>query len=336
MSFDEFTFNRALLDPAKRKEGISAYLRTRNGGDMLKLVIESHIDYFDEIIACYNDCTDNTELVLRTLEKKYPDKLKVYHYAPKIPPLKSRAQKSLSADSVHSMANYYNFALSKTTRKMAVKLDDDHFAVGQNVKEAISYIRKKKAYNAKYTFCGINLMKITDDEIGVCSSHPFAGGVDIEFFPVSEKTCYENTDGMDHFVHPRFKKKYLGILFLHLKFLKKCNGFGNYQIDNSDNSDSPFIESIKRFIKNYKYETIDGFSKTPVSNLLKSGCNKKFFYKQGFAKKLLTMTGLDYKTGLENSRAIRFKEDMKLVKEAVKELLIDSVNNEVTLYKMKV
>ncbi|WP_330927368.1 hypothetical protein [Candidatus Sororendozoicomonas aggregata] len=336
MSLDKFKFNKALLNPVNRKEGISAYLRTRNGGDMLKLVIESHINYFDEIIACYNDCTDNTEAVLRMFEKKYPDKLKVYHYEPKVPPLRSREQKSLLADSVHSMANYSNFALSKTTRKIAVKLDDDHFAVSHNLKEALSYIKKKKNYNAKYTFCGINLMKMTDNEIGICSSHPFAGGVDIEFYPVSEETYYTNKDGVELFIHPKMKKKYLGILYLHLKSLKKCNGFGNYQLERDDNRGNPYVEIIKNFFDTCQYSTLDSFSKTSIETLIKKNSSnaKGFFYSRRFTKKILELTGLDYRTGLDNSRALFFKSDIVHVIDSVEELQSCAQKNSVKLYTM--
>ena len=83
---EEFIFNKSLLISENRKSGVSAFMRIKNGRDFLEETIESHIEFFDEIIACYNGCNDNTEDILKILQRKYPDKLKIYHYKPEVYP----------------------------------------------------------------------------------------------------------------------------------------------------------------------------------------------------------------------------------------------------------
>ncbi|HAY95086.1 MAG TPA: hypothetical protein DCY70_14510, partial [Shewanella sp.] len=70
--------------------------------------IETHIPYYDEIIACYNDCTDNTAEILNDLKEKYPEKIKVFEYLPKVHPIFSDAHNSCTTYDVHSLANFYN------------------------------------------------------------------------------------------------------------------------------------------------------------------------------------------------------------------------------------
>jgi hypothetical protein len=55
----QFRFNRTAL-ARPRPPGISAIMRIKNGADFLRLSIESHLPYVDEVVACYNDCSDAT------------------------------------------------------------------------------------------------------------------------------------------------------------------------------------------------------------------------------------------------------------------------------------
>ena len=127
-NFAEFQFNPATLS-APRPPGISAYMRIKNEQQFVRLAIESHLPFYDEIVAVYNDCTDATPQILRDLAAKYPQKIKVFHYLPKVVPVATKEHAKTPTDSVHSTANYYNYALSKTTYRVAAKLDADHLAI---------------------------------------------------------------------------------------------------------------------------------------------------------------------------------------------------------------
>ena len=64
-----YNFKKSDLSVNNRKNGISGFLRVKNGAEFIERTIESHIDYFDEIIVVYNNCTDNTEQILINLHR---------------------------------------------------------------------------------------------------------------------------------------------------------------------------------------------------------------------------------------------------------------------------
>ncbi len=231
-NFDQFKFDpRSLSTP--RKPGISAYMRVKNGGEFVRLSVLSHLDYYDEIIACYNDCSDDTETILLDLAKQHPQKIKVHHYLPKVHLLSSEEHKQTPAHSVHSMANYYNYALSKTTFNVAVKLDDDHLSIPQNIVPMIKIIRADIARGKQklYTFSGINLIRETHSiKVAGRRDYLFSGNGEIMYHPVSEKIYYRQGETTEKFNHPSRKlmeTQYMGIMYFHLKYLKKHFGLVN-------------------------------------------------------------------------------------------------------------
>ena len=224
-TFDEFRFNPVILS-APRKLGISALLRVKNGEQFVRLAIESHLPFYDEIIACHNDCTDNTEAILMDLQKQHPGKVKVYHYLPQVHNATPQQHRQTPADSVHSMANYYNYALSKTTCSIAVKLDDDHLAIPCNLAPAIDAIRTDIAAGKSklYFFSGINLIRAHGDiMVGGRAKYPFSGQGDIVYYPVGADTYYRQGSHTEKFVKPSVKQMervHLGQLYFHLHHLK--------------------------------------------------------------------------------------------------------------------
>lgn len=266
-NYSQYYFHPDMLSKPREK-GISAFMRIRNGEDFLKLTIESHISFFDEIIACYNQCTDSTKTILEELEEKYPEKLKIYHYEPKVcslasPEHKAFANQTSKLNIVHSMANYSNFALSKTTKKIAVKLDDDHLAISENLSKALNIVRKNGEKNL-YTFSGINLLS-ENNKIGVAYNSAFSGNGDILFFPVSNKSFFVNGPFHEKFTIKKLKTTYLGLLYLHLKFLKKDQGLSNYELNKSENVENSYYSNLTNLIKNnLVFMDIKAFSKTPL------------------------------------------------------------------------
>lgn len=226
--FSQFQFHPASL-AAPRKPGISALLRVKNGEQFVRLAIESHLPFYDEIVACYNACTDNTEAILRDLQKQHPGKIKVHHYLPKVHGMATAQHRQTPADSVHSLANYCNYALSKTTRSVAVKLDDDHLAIPCNLAPAVDAIRADIAAGAHkgklYFFSGLNLIRARGDiMVGGCAKYPFSGQGDIVYFPVGEDTYFRQGRHTEKFVKPSTKQAahvYLGLLYFHLHHLKR-------------------------------------------------------------------------------------------------------------------
>ena len=47
------------------RPGLTGFMRAKNEGRFIGVCIDSVIDALDELIVVYNDCTDDTEAVLR-------------------------------------------------------------------------------------------------------------------------------------------------------------------------------------------------------------------------------------------------------------------------------
>ncbi|MEM5502288.1 hypothetical protein WNY59_11900 [Ahrensia kielensis] len=124
-------------------------MRIRNGADFLEPTIRSHIDHFDEIIAVYNQCTDETPDILGRLAQEYGKRLRVFHYIDRVFPPGSDGHAKTPPDSPNSLVNYYNFALSKTSYRTVTKLDDDHIALDQPLKQLTRRIRNEGGAGSK-------------------------------------------------------------------------------------------------------------------------------------------------------------------------------------------
>ena len=224
-NYREFCFDPAVLDAPKRP-GISAYLRVKNGAQFVRLAVESHLPFYDEIVCVYNQCTDATPEILAELQRRHPDKIRVFHYLPKVHPAWTPEHRSTPTGSVHALTNFYNYALAQCRYQIAVKLDDDHLAIDGNLRPAVDLIRREAAEGLQkiYFFSGINLM-LKDGAIvaGGTAKYPFSGQGDIKYHPVNSKLFYRQGRGTEKFNHYAIAKKnwqYLGILYFHLHWLK--------------------------------------------------------------------------------------------------------------------
>jgi len=228
--FSEFRFTPSML-AAPRPLGISAYMRIKNGAEFLRLAIESHLPFYDEIVAVYNDCTDDTEEILLQLQAQHPDKIRVFHYLPQIATLCSDEHRQTPTDSVHSLANYYNYALAKTRYSVAAKLDDDHLAIPCNLAPLVERIRTDIAAGKRrtYTFSGPNVKKQNGVYlVGGGGPHPFCGSNDHQYHPVSPDYHYAQGHDCEIFQQPsprQVVREYAGIMFFHLKPLKAHGGY---------------------------------------------------------------------------------------------------------------
>ena len=266
LNYDEFKVDLAKLDEP-RKPGISAFLRIKNGAEFLRSSIETHIPYYDEIIACYNDCTDNTAEILNDLKGKYPEKIKVFEYLPKVHPIFSDAHNSCTTYDVHSLANFYNYTLSKTSYNIATKLDDDHIAIDRNLKPVISRIRNDIASNVKkvYTFSGVNLAFDVNNKLGVYKREPLVGTGDHMYFPVSSKIYFSQEKNVEafKFLDSKYEKKYMGVMYFHLKHLKSGYGFLNLEPQKRN-------EIVKQYVSNSDVVGFEDFiSEDSINNLCK-------------------------------------------------------------------
>lgn len=215
-----------------RKDGISAFMRIKNGEDYLKTSILSIIDQVDEIICVFNHSSDNTEKILLDLEKKYPIKIKVYKYIPIVFPPNSKEYLELSDKSVHSLVYYYNFALSKTTYSYCFKFDDDEIFFPNSLLKLRLEINNYNDYAIGIR--GINLVDIKKN-LYLNTNNLFTNGEDTLLFKFNQKCIFIKTNNYEKFSHP-FKILKIETIFYHTKNCKKDRGINNYLLSINTNS----------------------------------------------------------------------------------------------------
>jgi hypothetical protein len=236
-TISKYTFTPDDLNISKRKNGISAFMRIRNGADFLEPTIRSHINHFDEIIAVYNQCTDATPDILGRLGQEYGTRLRIFHYTDRVFPPGSQDHASTPPDSPNSLVNYYNFALSRTSFRTVTKLDDDHIALAQPLSELTSAIRKNGGAGDKMlAFSGMNLWRNPDKSLAICTYDPISGGGDIGFFDTRADRFYTHDKRFERGPRAGLTREFSGFLYWHLKYLKPGIGFENYELNNNPNS----------------------------------------------------------------------------------------------------
>lgn len=125
---------------AKRLSGVSGVLRLKNDEEFLESCVNSCIHCVDELVVVYEETSARSLQILHKLVKQYPQKIRVYHYEPKlyVGELSEDEYKSAikePSDSVHLLANYCNFAFSKIKYRYALKIDTDQIYLETKLKK---------------------------------------------------------------------------------------------------------------------------------------------------------------------------------------------------------
>lgn len=243
-----YRFRPDELKAQTRLPGISAFLRTRNGADFVEATIRSHIEFYDEIVAVYNNCEDNTAEILARLAQEFAPKLRVFHYTDRVQPLGSKGHAETPGDHPESMVNYSNFALAMTQHSYVVKLDDDHLAIPNKVVAMCKGLRNGNE-DPKLLHCisGLNIARGQDDRLGVPDFDPVSGGGDIGYFQQNGEIYFHHDPRFERFGRAGLQRRFAGYFYWHLKFLKTGGGFRNYELD--DNPESRFARKQERFNK---------------------------------------------------------------------------------------
>ena len=298
------------LETKDRTPGISAILRVKNGEDFLDAAIETHINYYDEIIAVFNQCTDNSLNILKNKREKYPNKIKIFHYRPEVYPVGSIKHRFTPDTDIHSIVRYNNFALSKTTHRFITKLDDDHIPINNNFERALEIVKNDNKFRTIYCYSGINLLKF-NNKLGVYANHPFVGNKDHWFAPYSEITRFVHHPQYEILYFYHLRVKYVGILYYHLKYLKKDHGFSNYQLNLYP--ESIYKTKLESFLREAEFQEFN--------NYITYNCKKKNLYPKVKPKFFLEklpfwlLKNIRFlpviKRHIALSRTINFERDMK-------------------------
>ena len=216
------------LEPRNRRDGISAMLRVRDGAQFLRPGLESCMDVFDEIIAVYHQCSDDTPRILHEYAAAYPERFKVYEYPHEVFSAGTEEHAEQGPESPHTIAALCNYALSKTTRRFAVKHDADHL-YWPRFAEIADFVRSGRAGGRNVCVTGINLARTRAGAIGVNRLSPICGDGDYLFFPVSRDTFYVHRPAWEVLFQPKWIPYiFAGFGFWHLKFLQHHYGLHQY------------------------------------------------------------------------------------------------------------
>lgn len=239
-----------------KKFWISWIARLKNAWDFLYKCIESHINFYDEIILVNNNSTDNTEKVCKKLQKKYPKKIKYFKYEYDVYPAWSKKHKNTPSNSIHSLAYYYNWSFSKSSYCYVWKIDDDNYMIKEKLKNLRNYILKNKKIDTYFYYSWINIVK-KENKYYTISDLNFKYSWfwwDHWIFPINPYTYFIQSNECEIFLN-NLKWKWFWIIFYHLKFLKP-----NYWFSTIDKIlAKKYINKIKNFIRNNKLKKIKNF-----------------------------------------------------------------------------
>ena len=130
-------FNIRTSDLPKKNHGISAMLRVKNEAINIKKVIESCLLVFDEVVVIDNNSSDQTVEIVESFKNKISadqaSKIKIFHYPFDV---KKCGQENFDCheNSVHSLAYFYNYAMSKCSFSHIFKWDGDMILLDSMVK----------------------------------------------------------------------------------------------------------------------------------------------------------------------------------------------------------
>jgi len=232
-----------------RVPGISGFMRLKNESAYLDKAIESHLPGLDELIIVFNDCQDDTPEICSKWADRHPDKIKVFEYQPRVIPIGTPESLRVDPRSPNCIANYYNYSLSLTNRKIAIKIDGDHIAVSKRFARICDRVRRDLPRNGRYPIYGLNITQNEFGEVAIYNYYdfapdfvgdrrakkgppPFTSG-DHAFFYVDESS-WHTVDPVEGFEvlnlkgRSRFPRAALTYCFFHMKGMKLDRGTANW------------------------------------------------------------------------------------------------------------
>ncbi|MEH2257473.1 glycosyltransferase [Nostoc sp.] len=219
------TINTSSFEPQNRQDGISGLMRVRNEEEFLALTIESWIDYVDELVIVFHQCTDKTPQIIEAFIQKYPQKIRAFHYLPHVYSFCTKEQVELDVNNIHSFVFYSNFGLSQTRYKICVYIDGDCIGIPEKLKIIYNYLKQNHLQNTALFFSGVNLYQRPNDPNYYTNLKCLASGDgDVAYWTVSPQNIFDKNAKIPFCEAIQFKgitPYYLGFIFWHTHWLKK-------------------------------------------------------------------------------------------------------------------
>ncbi|BAZ15627.1 family 2 glycosyl transferase [Calothrix sp. NIES-4071] len=238
------TINTSSFEPQNRKNGISGLMRVRDEEEFIAQVIESWIDYIDELVIVFHQCTDKTPQIIEQYQIKYPHKIRAFHYLPHVYPFCTKEHLELDIKDIHSFVFYSNFGLSKTQYKICVTIDGDHVGITDHIKIIYNYLKSHPIQDTALFFSGIELHQRPDDSRYYINSElPAVGNGDHAYWTVSPQHIFGKNPNLSFCEGIQFNgltHHYLGFIYWHTSPLKK----NQRSINGGKNLDGEFLEII--------------------------------------------------------------------------------------------
>ncbi|WP_414516509.1 tetratricopeptide repeat protein [Nostoc sp. PCC 9305] len=219
------TINTSSFEPQNRQDGISGLMRVRNEEEFLAPTIESWIDYVDELVIVFHQCTDKTPQIIKAFAQKYPQKIRAFHYLPHVDLFGTKEQVELDVNNIHSLVFYSNFALSQTRYKICVDIDSRHVGIPEHLQNIYHYLKQNHLQNTALFFSGVNLYQRPDDPNYYTNlKSPASGNGDLAYWTVSQQNIFDKNAKIQFCEAIQFEgltSYYLGFIFWHTRWLKK-------------------------------------------------------------------------------------------------------------------
>lgn len=247
-----------------RKHGLSAMMRLKNDERWIFFAIQSVIEDVDEIIVILQNCTDNTEVILKSFNS---EKIKIYHYPFNCFPAGSK-HKNYLKNSIFNLAYYYNFALNKTNFSYVWKWDGDHSAYEDRLKEIREIVDSEE-----YDIIHFKGYDIYGADLKYLCKNPYTSN-EPWIFKVSKKTFYISGSKCEEFSYPLLNGirkvkvfNYLKPLFIHFKYVNSFENIGKGWIENwkedpafkkvieSKTKGEEFTDEYPRIIRDYYFKS---------------------------------------------------------------------------------
>ncbi len=119
------------------KKGISLIIRAKNEELNVPICIESIVEHVDEIIFVDNNSTDKTYSLVNEYSKKY-QYIHVYQYNIQVSRAGKDHREALEQNNKNTLGLFYNWCLSKSSRKNVVKWDADFIGIPANWNEMVN------------------------------------------------------------------------------------------------------------------------------------------------------------------------------------------------------